>query len=176
MALPRCPRCGAAHCFCERIPRIATRTRFVLLRHAWELDKASNSGRIAHLALENSIVHDIGIAGQPFDPAWIPDGAWLLFPAAPPEPLSAPSSVVVLDGTWAQAKQMLKRNPALWRLPRLGLPRAPDRPRLRTPPEGGMSTLEAIAEAVALLEDAAKARALHELYDVQWRAVSALPS
>jgi DTW domain-containing protein YfiP len=170
---PRCPRCGVGPCLCDRIPRIETRTRFVILRHAWELDKGSNTGRIAHLALPNSVVYDIGLKDQPFDPAWIPDGSALLFPDPAKEVTEAPGTVVVLDGTWGQAKRMVHRNEALWQLPRLRLDAPPERRRLRTPPRAdGMSTIEAMAQALGRYEDPEKGRQLDELYDVLWNAVS----
>jgi DTW domain-containing protein YfiP len=160
-------------CICDRIPRIETRTRFVILRHAWELDKGSNTGRIAHLALPNSVVHDIGLKDQPFDPGWIPERAALLFPDVARDVHESPETVVVLDGTWGQAKRMVHRNEALWRLPRLRLDTPPERRRLRTPPRvEGMSTIEAMAQVLARYEDADKARELDALYDLLWNTIS----
>jgi DTW domain-containing protein YfiP len=170
---PRCPRCGVGPCLCDRIPRIETRTRFVILRHAWELDKGSNTGRIAHLALPNSVIHDIGLEDQPFDPAWIPDASWLLFPDPSTDPTGVPETVIVLDGTWGQVRRMVRRNERLWTLPRLRIDKAPERRRLRTPHlDEGMSTIEAMAQVLARYEDPEKGRQLDALYDVLWNAVS----
>jgi len=170
---PRCPRCGIGPCICDHIPRVETRTRFVILRHAWEIDKGSNTGRLAHLALPNSVVHDIGRKDQPFDPAWIPPGSWVLFPGPATEPEGVPEAVVVLDGTWGQARRMVHRNEALWALPRVSFAAPPERRRLRTPPtDAGMSTIEAMAQVLGRYEDPEKGRALDALYDVLWNAIS----
>ena len=77
-----------------------------------------------------------------------------------------PDTLVVLDGSWAQARRMLQRIPPLRTMPRLSLP-VRDVERLRRPTvEGGMSTLEAIAAALDLLGDAPAARALEALHRV----------
>jgi DTW domain-containing protein YfiP len=145
----------------------------VILRHAWELDKGSNTGRIAHLALPNSVIHDIGLKDQPFDPDWIPEGSALLFPDPATGIETAPHTVVVLDGTWGQVRRIVRRNERLWKLPRLRIDAPPDRQRLRTPHlEEGMSTIEAMAQVLARYEDPEKGRQLDALYDVLWNAVS----
>jgi DTW domain-containing protein YfiP len=75
---------------------------------------------------------------------------------------------VVLDGNWTQARRMYQRLPELRRLPGLALPppAANTRRLRRSPHPYGMSTVEAIAGAIAVLEGEALARpllALHEL-------------
>ena len=84
--------------------------------------------------------------------------------ARPGIPDPAPDTLVVLDGSWAQARRMLQRIPPLRTMPRLSLP-VRDAERLRRPTvAGGMSTLEAIAAALELLGDAEAARALEALH------------
>ena len=101
----------------------------------------------------------------------MPAGAWLLFPDGPPltaAPPVPPRCVIVLDGTWDQARHMRQRFVALRGLPILRLPdaAAPAR-RLRAAPAPGMvSTIEAIARAVRLLESDAKACQLEALFDL----------
>lgn len=71
-------------------------------------------------------------------------------PAAPP-PLEG---IILLDGTWSQAKTLLYRNPWLHRLPRLALPTdvASIYGRLRREPRRGhVSTLEAAVAALGQL-------------------------
>lgn len=160
-----CPRCwlDPGLCLCPDLPRVETRTRFVILRHANEAHRRTNSGRIAALALPRCEIVDRrerfdAIEFQP------PDGAWLLFPGGSTAPTGEPGAIVVLDGSWREAKRMFLRVPALQRLPRLSLPPPPPTPRLRKPPSYGMATLESIAHAVERLEGPAKARPLHELF------------
>jgi DTW domain-containing protein YfiP len=141
-----------------------------VLRHAFESFKSTNTARIAALALPSlSIVE--------YDPGTPPDieallaasePACLLFPGGeetPPEVL--PRTLVVLDGTWTQVRKMAHRNPALLKLPKLSLaPGGGAVRRLRVAPrEGARSTLEAIADALELLEGPEVSRPLHALHE-----------
>jgi hypothetical protein len=65
-----------------------------------------------------------------------------------------PITLIVLDGTWWQARKLLRRNPALARLPQLRLaPAAPSRYRIRREPhEHCVATIEALALALRALE------------------------
>ena len=75
---------------------------------------------------------------------------------------------MVLDGNWGQARRMVQRLPALRRMPGLALPPPPPNTRrLRRPPHpDGMSTLEAMAGAVALLEGEELAQQLYALHEL----------
>jgi DTW domain-containing protein YfiP len=168
------------HCLCAEIPRVENRSPFLVLRHIKEVWKTSNSARLAALALTQCQLVTYGTpAGvRDFGPL-IPAGAWVLFPesmgpkerseAGPTHNGTTPprgTTVVVLDGTWHQAKRMLHRVDALHGLPRLSFRGPAGVPRLRRPTvSGGMSTLEAIAAAVEVLEGEAPARALRALHD-----------
>jgi len=171
----RCERCLLQRrvCLCAEIPVLPTRTRIVIVRHHQERWRSSNSGRLAHLALPNSEIVEHGARGGP---ARLPalDGAWLLFPegeVAREPPAAPPAQLVVLDATWAQARRMYRKLSALRGLPILRLPEAAAAAaRLREAPgPGRVSTIEAIAQALRLLEgragDAAAA-ALLRLFDV----------
>ena len=72
---------------------------------------------------------------------------------APPR---GPVTLVVLDGTWWQAKKLFQQNPELASLPRYSLsPSSPSRYRIRREPAlHCISTIEAIGEALSLLEPA----------------------
>jgi DTW domain-containing protein len=171
----RCGRCLFPRrvCLCAAIPVVPTRTRIVIVRHHLECHRSSNSGRLAHLALPNSAIVDHGGRGGP---ARLPDmaGAWLLFPegaAAREAPAAPPAQLVVLDATWSQARRMYRKLPALRGLPILRLPDAPmAAARLReSPGPGRVSTIEAIARALRLLEGeggAGAAAQLERLFDV----------
>ncbi len=168
----RCARClfPPVACLCPAIPRLWTRTEFLLLRHASELTRPTNSGRWAALALERTRVLDYALPGRRLDlDALAAPGTAVLFPSPHPPPLDpAPHRVVVLDATWTQARRMLQRIPALRALPRIGLPAWPLRgalPMRRRPTVGGgVSTIEAMAGALDLLGEPEEARALHALH------------
>ncbi|MFP2909017.1 tRNA-uridine aminocarboxypropyltransferase [Pyxidicoccus sp. 3LFB2] len=156
---PRCHRCNLpSHlCLCAEIPRVETRTRILLLQHVMEIAKKSNTGRVASLALTNSRLLVYGSPAEAIDTAVLSEpGTWLLFPDGPTAPPDAPAprQLVVLDGSWSQTRRMTQRLPVLRTLPRLALP-APEPGMLRlreTTHPSGMSTLDAIARAVAVLE------------------------
>jgi DTW domain-containing protein YfiP len=162
----RCPRClfRPEDCLCPEIPRLAPAVQVLLVRHASEIRRTTNSGRWAALALSAPIL-DYGRAGtEAIDEAPLREpGTWVLFPSAGPTDLGAerPRRLVVLDASWTQARRMIQRVAALRALPRLSLPPPPPRERLRVPPhQDGMSTIEAVARALDLLGDGAAARAL----------------
>jgi DTW domain-containing protein len=168
----RCERCLLQRrvCLCATIPHVVTRTRIVIVRHHLERWRSSNSGRLAHFALPNSVIVDHGGTGGP---AELPplDGAWLLYPEGEPvdaAPEPPPRQLVVLDATWSQARRMFRKLAALRGLPIL---RLPDQPmpvaRLReSPGPGRVSTLEAVARALRLLEGDAAAAPLEALFDI----------
>ncbi|NMO17916.1 DTW domain-containing protein [Pyxidicoccus fallax] len=169
----RCPRCflPTPLCLCTDVPCIPTRTELLVIRHHKETLKSTNTARMAALALPRCTIVSYGSPGKPFDPSVLdaPD-TWLLFPDAQQTPAPdalPPARLIVLDGSWGQARRMVQRLPALRRLPGLKLPPpAPDTRRLRRPPHpDGMSTLEAIAGALAHLEGEAVAQPLYELHE-----------
>lgn len=139
------------------------------MRHPSEAWRASGTARIAKLALPRCRVVP---AAPPYECvdlrlAGLVD-TWLLFPGgAGLDRLGAPPRrLVVLDGTWREVRRMLKKLPSLWKLPRLSLPPKAEAPlRLRHSPRADRrSTLEAIADAVALLEGKQTAAPLAEVH------------
>jgi DTW domain-containing protein YfiP len=168
----RCPRCLLLRrvCLCAEIPTVVTRTRIVIVRHHLERWRSSNSGRLAHLALPNSeIIDHGGAAGVAVLPALA--GAWLVFPEGAPAdvaPEPPPGQLIVLDATWSQARRMFRKLGALRGLPILRLPDAPmPAARLReSPSPGRVSTIEAIAGALRLIEGEAVAAPLEALFAV----------
>jgi DTW domain-containing protein YfiP len=173
--MKKCPRCWFAQrvCLCAEVPAIATQTRIVIVRHHLERFRSSNSGRLAHLALTNSEIVEHGGSGGPA-PLRELDGAWLLFPEGEPlhaAPVPLPAKLVVLDATWSQARRMYRKLDVLRGLPLLRLPDDPmPRARLRESPGAGrVSTIEAIARALRLLEGEQAAAPLEQLFDVAVR-------
>ncbi len=163
MSRPQCPRClrPATHCLCALIPSLDSRTRVLLLQHPSEVNHALNTARLAALGLNNAQL----IVGEVFDDLPVllnPPGyqARLLFPADDAQPLQAyvpgdqPLLLVVPDGTWRKARKLLHLNPLLAALPRVTLAEgAVSRYRLRKAPgPGALSTVEAIVQALQVLE------------------------
>ena len=157
---------------------VQTATQVVIVRHHSEHDRASNTGRLAHRALPNSVVIE---HGAPHLPTALPplDGAWVLYPGGAPltsAPVPLPKQLIVLDATWSQARKMFQKLSALRGLPLLTLPIAPmPAARLRASPgPGQVSTIEAIARALRLLEGEAAAVPLEDLFTLAVERVRAL--
>jgi DTW domain-containing protein YfiP len=158
LAPHRCRRCRfpLPGCLCPAVPRLETAVEVVFLRHASERDRLTNTGHWAALALARSRVLEQGVPGERLDASGLAaPGTWLLYPSPHPPPADAapPRRIVVPDGTWAQARRIVHRVPALFALPRLALPPRPSAAGIRRPPRrgagvGGMSTLEAVAAAL----------------------------
>ena len=177
----RCPRCAFPlldGCLCPAIPRLTVPYRFVILRHASEIPRMTNSGRWAAAALTGTVIHDHALgddapeAGQALGALaslQAEGGAALLYPSPHAGRLDPPPrTIVVPDATWAQARRMVQRLGPLRTLPRLALPPPPPaaaRLRVSTVP-GGMTTLEAIAAALRLLGEPAAADRLDALHEV----------
>ena len=170
-----CGRCGRPRvgCYCSAITPVPTRTRVLILQHPREAEKkAINTARIAALALPSASLH-VGIdfeSSQALQEA-LRDGERppvLLFPGPDArdlahDPPPGPVTLVVIDGTWHQARAMFRKNPVLWQLPRFAFaPRAPSEYRIRREPRPDyVSTIEALVNALPLLEgDAPRFEAL----------------
>ncbi len=169
----RCRGCymPLALCLCAEVSRVHTRTEVVIVRHNKETHKSTNTARLAELMLERCRIVTYGAPGGDFVPESLATPrTWIVFPEAPlPAPdAPPPERLLLLDGSWAQARRMYQRIPGLLRLPGIRLPPpAPDSRRLRQPPHPyGMSTVEAIAGALGLLEGEAVARPLLALHEV----------
>ena len=183
-----CPRCYQRReiCICPILPTVTTRTEFLILRHIYEAERPSNTGRLVALAMPNSRIISCGggtrIGLAPIDNELLrASGTWLLWPdGTGTQPnmsdLTPPDRVVVIDATWQLARRLYSSMPVLRALPRLVLPEPThSRDRLREQHRSdGMSTLEAVAAAVAKLEGVEAARPLEKLYDEVVRRTTSL--
>ncbi len=135
----------------------------VFLQHPREYRMAIGTARMTNLGLANSELHVAAeldrhprVRALTEDPA----GSALLFPgpgAVEPEELPGgpPATLVVLDGTWLQAKKMLARSERLQRLPRVGfVPERPGAYRIRREPAAHcLATVEAVVQVLGRLEN-----------------------
>lgn len=160
-----CDACGrpAAVCYCAHVTPIATRTRVVILQHPRESDVSINTARIAALCLpEAEIAVGVCFEGSDVLARALSDEARpaaLLYPSPDAidvvaDPPPGPITLVVLDGTWWQAKKLLRENPTLRALPRYALrpPRASEYRIRREPHVDYVSTIEALAYVLGALE------------------------
>lgn len=177
--LAECPTCLKTRelCVCASVRPQKTNLHVLILQHPQEPDKALGSARLAHLSLPNSTLK-IGLSWANLKKALgreSPPSRWAVLylgsgikgkatdkrlqfvskagaPVAPPtEPLEG---VVILDGTWSQAKALWWRNAWLLKLKRVILiPQKKSLYReLRKEPRGEcLSTIESIAECLSAL-------------------------
>lgn len=174
MSEPRrtCPRClrPLSVCYCAQLPSVASRTRVVLLQHPRESRVPIGTARMASLCLQGSQLfvgldfsQDGRLKAALADPA---RPAALLFPGEAAVDLAArppagPITLVVVDGTWWQAKKLLTLNPSVAALPRYALAAEGSEYGLRKAPQADhVSTLEAVAHALGILEGPATRDAL----------------
>ncbi|HCP47383.1 MAG TPA: hypothetical protein DIU15_15180 [Deltaproteobacteria bacterium] len=165
-------------CLCAEIPQVATRHRFLLIRHRLEQWKTTNTGRLAAAALSNCQLCQYGTRTEPPTPPpqWgAPSLRYLFYPRqggpAPRPPselrdLEQPATIVVLDGTWSQTRKMARTIPQLAEVPTVALPAGAE-PRFSLREEtfgGGLATLDAISWLVEAVEGPEVADPLNELY------------
>lgn len=172
--VPRCSRCHYAEsvCFCAELTPRPIRTRLHVVAHYIELQKTTNTSRLAVLALEGATLHR---RGHPYDraPGPVPEGRRLvLYPSEGARPLTPEDArddlvLVVPDGTWTQAGRIARRDPSALGAEHVLLPpHAPSRYPLRhTEREGAVSSLEAIAYALGVLEGPEVERYLLGIFD-----------
>jgi DTW domain-containing protein YfiP len=172
----RCEGCALTPglCLCAELPRLEPRARVVVVMHHVELRKTTNTGRLAVRMLEGA---ELRVRGEreASERRPLPVGKRLvLYPsddAVELQPsLVAPGAPVVLlapDGTWTQARRALRRDPDLSGAIPVTLPAGPPSQYglRRHPREGGLSTLEAIARALAILETPTIAEAMLSVFD-----------
>jgi len=184
-AIADCPHCGKPLplCICDSITPIESRISLLILQHPQEQDRALGTARLTALHFKDAVVK-IGLSwpslskalGRPVaDPSrW----AVLYLGSAKVADLDADKEIVainrkgeiednqrailkgiegivLLDGTWSQAKALWWRNPWMLKCQRVIL--GPERPSAygqlrREPRRDGLSTIEAAAILLAALE------------------------
>ncbi len=164
-----CQRCRvpADLCYCERIPVFtAVQTRLVILMHVCEAKRMSNTANLAReIFPESCEIRVVGALGAPLaldDLLTESAAAYYLFPwnnaaeltRESASTLPRPLTLIVPDGSWAQARRIKIRNQELHGIPSLRLPpAAPARYRLRRQSQPAhLCTLEAVARALSVIE------------------------
>lgn len=149
-------------CICAYLQPVPTETRVVVLMHAREHQKPSNSGHLSQWLLPEARVMVAGHDGRVSSAIETDPERELrvLFPSEHAEPLARsesgrPLTLVVPDAPWRQARRMANRWPQLASIRPVTLPEGPSRRFLlrksRQGP-GALGTLEAIARALGVLE------------------------
>lgn len=143
-----------------------------LLTHFKELPKPSNTGRL--------VLEVLGDAAEQIrwdrltPPATLLEeikagGVALVYPGTPGEPasdLSGIRQVIIIDGTWHEARKIHQRSPYLQQVPRVTLQaRRPSRYNLRkNQKEAGLCTAECVIEILRSIGNYAIADRLEERF------------
>ena len=147
-------------CFCDFIPSVQNRTDILILQHQRERSHPFNTARIVNKALQKSeLIFD---RNESFAKRELPiyEGAALLYPGKDARLIDdlaedeKPKQLVVIDGTWDQARTLFRDVPQLQKLPQLKLaPTTPGQYRIRREPTAtSLSTLEATVQSLQQLE------------------------
>src|SRR3954452_6778347 len=180
-----CPRClkPQALCVCDGIPRIDNKVALLILQHPQEQDRELGTARLAALHFKNALFK-IGLSwpsltkilGRTTDPqrwailylgsvkaaAVLPDRDIVVVNRngnavdRQDEALREIEGIILLDGTWSQAKALWWRNAWMLKCKRIVLgPKRPSRyGRLRREPRSdGLSPIEAAAMLLSRIED-----------------------
>ena len=154
-AIADCPHCQKPDplCICDSVAPVENRIALLILQHPQEQDRALGTARLAALHFENAVVKVADLDTSSEIVAIDRKGA---VEADQRGILRDIEGVVLLDGTWSQAKALWWRNPWMLKCQRVIL--GPSRPSRygklrREPRRDGLSTLEAAAMLLARLEN-----------------------
>ena len=175
----RCSQCRLhiRLCICSAIPRHDLATRLILVMHRREWQKPTATGPLALAVLVNSELRIQGNREDPLDFSDLDTPArrtLLLYPGEGVPVLSRaflsgdprPVNLVVADGSWRQASRMGRRLPGLEHAAMVRLPEGAMTAwgvRKESHPEG-LSTFEAIARALGILESVEVQESMAELF------------
>jgi hypothetical protein len=138
------------------LPDLGSKTQIVVLAHRVELDKSTNTGKLVARMLggQAELVQSHELWQNPHKDS----NSVVLFPTDDAVPLEENAAdvrcVIVPDGTWVQARRIARRHPACAKLKKVRL-NAKLRSAYalrRSHLENGLCTLEAVAEALRILE------------------------
>lgn len=165
MSSQRCFKCRdpISHCICETLVPVDTTTRVELVLPAREVKKCATTGPFALAALSRARLHLQGQRNAPLAFGSLHEEGRRVVVLYPGERASIldrdfvtsdprPITLVVPDGTFRQAGQVVRRVPGLAGVTQV---------KLDTPPRG---TFEALARALGVIESPAVERELLEMF------------
>lgn len=152
-------------CICASIPTLTLKTKISLIIHAKELKRTTNTGRLALQALTNSEMRIRGADREALDLSDLLSPTYrtlLFYPSDNAVELdqkllsesSLPIQLIVPDGNWRQASKVHYRHHELQNIPRVKIstPNLEELHMRTETTEAGMATLEAIAQALGIIE------------------------
>lgn len=167
-------------CICHLLPSLELKTRVCLVVHAKELKRTTNTGRLAIRCLVNSEMKVRGADREVLDLSPLLSDQYrsvLFYPCEGAKELDQeflsedprPVQLFVPDGNWRQASKVHYRHHELRDLPRVMISSPNESPyhmRAENTKEG-MATLQAIAEALGVIEGPEIREALMRVYQAK---------
>ncbi len=158
-------RLRCEECVCPQAPRLCIATRLIVIIHSKEWRRTTNTGHFARLAVRGAEVRLHGSPKRQISSAGVDTASpsnLVLYPGRGADPLCAeliaslprPLTLLVPDGNWNQTQHMMRRLPMLSQAHPVCLgERNLDHAGLRRNRRADhMSTFEAIAQALGILE------------------------
>jgi DTW domain-containing protein YfiP len=177
----RCPKCHmrSSLCVCGDAPYFNLKTKIIILLHARESYRPTNTGRLLTLALPHSEVRIRGKKGSVMSSRGLVDDNFetlFFYPSEKATELSSdfiktigkPITLIVPDGSWRQAGKVMNRESVLKNIRHVKLPIGPT-PALRLRKESkvnGLSTFEAVARALGVIENIQVQASLESFYQI----------
>lgn len=186
---PTCPDCHFPRktCICDALVKIENRHKIIVLQHPSEVKHAKGSVKVLNLCLGNIAVHvgeteadfnhlrlELLSSTQPCYLVYPDENSQMIESCEKPMP---DSTLVFIDGSWKKAYKILKLNPWLEQLSKLGFAQLPkSQYRIRKASRAdSLSTLEAAGYCLEQLEDCDTTglyKAFEALIDSQWQFMS----
>lgn len=166
------------HCICAYLVPMDNKTPVSILMHYRERITTTNTGKIAHFLLKNSEIHYRGLIETTLNGESVlkkEHTPLYLYPSEhsvilTPELVKSLGNVqlIIPDGTWRQARRVARREPFLKDVMHVRLPFS--QPGIfflrRKVKEDGVSTLEAIARALGIIESKAIQENLENVFRI----------
>lgn len=179
-----CSKCGLPiiNCICNIVPKIETKAKIWILSTEREFSRPSNTARL--LKLINPESTEIILWERTNPPKKLIEyinsedyEIYLLFPVEDDDVLERNfeykssrknRAFIILDGTWKEARKILRRSDYLKGLPRISLnPIHKSEYTLRKgASEGELCTIEAAIEILKLNDESEKAQSVKDVFDL----------
>ncbi len=150
-----------SHCLCIHVKHITNKTKLIILQHPSEVKNAKNTARLAKLCFSQCELH-IGESEHDFNHLRnLPVGTTcVLYPSEQSisldtnHELNEITHLILIDGTWKKAHKILMLNPWLQTHRFVSFTSVPTNQYTirKAPRADSLSTIEAIAHSISLIE------------------------
>jgi DTW domain-containing protein len=170
-------------CICSVLVPLQAQTAVFVVMPPTERMNPTNTARIAERMIPHCTIQVRGHKERAIDYSMLENPGRELFLLHPDgeyeasttwaEERTKPVTLVVADGTWAQAKKITQRESALHGMKRVRAPNTQTKYSLRkNAPAGGLCTIEAIAHTLGFLEGTHVRDALLNVFEILVERVS----